>query len=164
MTKSSDPRDAQTDGKLLGAALRAIRRRRGLTAKQVAEAMNMPLRTYEFFEGGGGRTNLDYIHRFAAATDSDPYALLMGLGIGSTEFARRCADNKLMLIFMIALQEFDVAMGDRILGLDPRRLIEGFTEAFRTLDAESRDHKDAAETWIEAGREQLSARRPKPGR
>ena len=164
MTSPPDPRETQTDGKLLGSALRAVRRRRGLTAKQVATAMNMPLRTYEFFEGGGGRTNLDYIHRFAAATDSDPYALLMGLGIGSTEFARRCADNKLMLIYMIALQEFEVAMGDRIQSLDPRTLIEGFTEAFRKLETESRERSEVAQTWIEAGQEQLSARRPKPGR
>lgn len=164
MTNTSQTRENQTDGKLLGAALRAVRRRRGLTAKQVAAAMNMPLRTYEFFEGGGGRTNLDYLHRFAAATDSDPYSLFMGLGIGSTEFARRCADNKLMLIFMIALQEFDVAMGDRTQSLDPRTLIEAFTEAFRKLEAESRDRSEAANSWIEAGQEQLSARRPKPGR
>ena len=45
MTSTPDPRDDQTDGKLLGAALRAVRRRRGLTAKQVANSMNMPLRT-----------------------------------------------------------------------------------------------------------------------
>lgn len=164
MTSPQDLRDEQTDGRLLGAALRAVRRRRGLTAKQVATAMNMPLRTYEFFEGGGGRTNLDYVHRFATATNSDPYALLMGLGIGSTEFARRCADNKLMLIFMISLNEFDSVMGDRIQDLDPRTLIEGFSEIFRKIEAESRQRKDQANHWIEEGREQLAARRPKPGR
>lgn len=164
MTHRLHPPNEQTDGRLLGAAVRAVRRRRGLTVKQVAHRMNLPTRTYEFFEGGGGRTNLDYIHRFAAVTDSDPFALIMGLGVGSTEFARRCADNKLMLIFIIALQEFEDRMGDRIQHLDPRTLIEAFTQAFRTLDEESLERAKGAETWIEAGREQLSAKRPRPGR
>ncbi|OYW26992.1 MAG: hypothetical protein B7Z51_09470, partial [Methyloversatilis sp. 12-65-5] len=43
------------------------------------------------FESGATRLNLDHIHRFAAATNSDPYALILSVVIGSSELARRCA-------------------------------------------------------------------------
>ena len=42
-----------------------------MTTTQVAEAMQMALRTYERFEAGDGRLNIDYVHRFAAATSKN---------------------------------------------------------------------------------------------
>lgn len=110
MTQAS-PDQQRRDGALLSAALKAVRKHRGMQAAEVARAMNMPLRTYEHFEGGHGRINLDYVHRFCSVTDSDPSAVLAAVAIGSPEFARRCADNKMMMILTIALQEFDRDMG-----------------------------------------------------
>lgn len=98
--RSGDPRK---DGELLSAALKAVRRHRGLLAREVARAMNMPLRTYEHFESGHGRINLDHIHRFARATDCDPLGILVSVRMGSPAFAQRTVDNKLMLVFLIAL-------------------------------------------------------------
>ncbi|EHN77379.1 hypothetical protein SMCF_3096, partial [Streptomyces coelicoflavus ZG0656] len=49
---------------MIGLAARAVRRARGMTAQQMATAMNLPLRTYEHFEAGTARVNLDYVHRF----------------------------------------------------------------------------------------------------
>ena len=94
-----------------------------MTATETANAMNMALRTYERFEAGDTRLNVDHIHRFAGATDSDPYAILLAVALGSPEMARRCADNKLATILTIALQKYDVAMGDRIQRQDTRTLI-----------------------------------------
>lgn len=148
--------DRSPDARLLGASARAIRRQRSLTARDVSGRMNQPQRTFEYFESGQGRVNLDQIRRFAKATNSDPYAILVGLGLADPEFAKRCNDNKLMLVFMIALAEFNKSMGDRIATLDARTLIEAFSEMFRKLEAESRERADAAETWIEAGREILA--------
>lgn len=162
MTRTSV--EQQRDGQILSAALKAVRKHRGMRAEDVARAMNMPIRTYEHFEGGHGRLNLDYVHRFCGATDSDPSAVLTALAIGSPEFARRCADNKLMMILTIALQEFDGAMDDRIRGLDARTLIAAFGGMFRELEADSRGREEAASAWLEEGARNLRRRRPKPGR
>src|SRR5690606_12285285 len=156
----SEPPDKLSDSRMIGLAARAVRRMRNMTAAQVALAMNLPSRTYEYFEAGTGRVNLHYVHRFAAATDCDPYALLLGPALASTEFARRTADTKLLMIFLIALGEFERSMGDRLHGLDPRALIEAFSEAFRKLEAEHRQRGEEVRSWLEAGRARMSHRTP----
>jgi len=152
----------RSDAQVVGAFARSVRRFRGLTAQQVADGIGLPLRTYEYFESGKGRVNLDYIRRFAAFTNSDPFAILVGLGMSRPDLVRRCSDNKLMLVFMITLGEFDQVMGDRIHTLDSATLIEAFTETFRKLEAESREREDAARTWLEAGRDSLDGRGSRP--
>lgn len=136
-------------GAVLSAALRAIRRRRGLRVGDIAAAMNLSQRTYEHFEAGRGRLNVDYVRRFARATDSDPVAILAAVHIGSPAFAGRCADNKLMTILFIALEEFDEAMGDRIAQVDARTLMEAFTRTFRTLDDDDAGRSEEVRRWME---------------
>ncbi|WP_336978409.1 helix-turn-helix transcriptional regulator [Brevundimonas nasdae] len=155
-----DPADSLSDARLIGLAARAVRRGRNMTAQQVAAAMNLPLRTYEYFEAGTGRVNQDYVHRFAVATDCDPWSLLAGPPLGSVEFARQTADNKLMLIFFIALGEFVQTMGDRLMTLDPRVLIEAFTETFRRLEEENRVMNEQTASWLDAGRHRLAGKTP----
>ncbi|GAA0203808.1 MULTISPECIES: helix-turn-helix domain-containing protein [Brevundimonas] len=156
----SDPPEKLSDARLIGLAARTVRRARNMTAQQVATAMNLPLRTYEYFEAGAGRVNLDYVHRFAVATNCDPWSLLLGPSLGSIEFARQTADSKLMLIFLIALGEFVRKMGDRLLTLDPRALIEAFTETFRKLEEENRAKSEETESWLDAGRDRLAGKPP----
>ena len=157
-----EPLNPPSDAQAAGAFARTVRRFRGLTAQQVADGIGIPLRTYEYFESGKGRVNLDYIRRFAAFTNSDPFALLVGLGMSRPDLVRRCSDNKLMLVFMITLGEFDLIMGDRIHTLDSATLIEAFTETFRKLEAESREREEAARSWLEAGRESLDGKGDRP--
>lgn len=59
MTPASMP--ARRDSEVLSLAVKLIRRDRKLTAAEVAERMRTPLRTYERFEAGGSRLNVDYI-------------------------------------------------------------------------------------------------------
>lgn len=156
--------EARDDGRLRSAALKGVRRLRGLSTAQVAAALNMPLRTYEHFEAGHGRLNLDYMHRFAGATGSDFHGLMHAIAIGSPEFAVRTADNKFMTTFTIFLQLYDRQMGDRIRDLDARSLIAVFGEMFEALAEVGGRRADEAGTFLEAGQEDLSARRPRPGR
>jgi transcriptional regulator with XRE-family HTH domain len=137
------PPDTQTDARLIGRAAQSVRRSRRLTARQTATAMDLSLRTYEYFEAGAGRVNLDHIHRFAAVVDADPYALMVSPAFGSTELARRTADTKLMLIFLQALGEFERQAGERMLTLDPRDLIRAFTATFVHLEADLHHRLDA---------------------
>lgn len=134
-----------------------------MTAAQVARAMGMPLRSFERFEAGEGRLNIDYVHRFAAATDSDPHAIVMAVAIGSPELARRCADNKLITILTIAAQRFDAVLGDRIATLDARSVIMAVCAMFDELADHAADQK-TLENWIVQGIDDLASTRPRPGR
>lgn len=160
---SGVPPDLPRDGALLSAAVKAVRKHRGMTTAEVADAMNMALRTYERFEAGATRLNLDHIHRFAAATNSDPYALILSVVIGSSELARRCADNKMATILTVAIQRFDQTIQDRLMDLDARTLITAITGMFDTL-LDGDETSDQAQAWLQTGAAELFAKRPKPGR
>ena len=152
------------DGRLRSAALKGVRKLRGLSTQEMAAALNMPLRTYEHFEAGHGRLNLDYMHRFSQAADCDVYGLLSAIAIGSPDFAVRTADNKFMTAFTILLQAYDRRMGDRTRDLDARSLIAAFEAMFEALIDVCGRRAEEAEAFLEEGQEDLHARRPKPGR
>lgn len=161
---SHPPPEPHDDGGLRSAALKRVRKARGMSAQEVADALHMRLRTYEHFEAGHGRLNLDYLHRFAEVTRSDFYGLLHAIAIGSPEFAVRTADNKFMTSFTIFLQAYDRRMGDRISDLDARALIEAFGELFDRLTEVGDQRAEEASAFLKEGRQDLSSRRPKPGR
>jgi transcriptional regulator with XRE-family HTH domain len=133
----------------LAASLRLIRTQRRMKTAEVARSMGMALRSYEHFEAGGGKVNLERIHRFAEVTKSDPYAIIAALALGSPAFALRCADNKLMTILMVALHELDEDAGDAIADLDALPIINAFTKTMKDLAAQSVRRDDAANAWLQ---------------
>lgn len=149
--------DRMSQSATLSAALRLIRGRRGLKAAEVAARMGMALRSYEHFEAGGGRINIERIHRFAEATDSDPHAIIAALALGSPEFALRCADNQLMTILMVALQEFDEEVGGLVVELEARTIINVFTGALKDLALQAARRDSAASAWLEERLGRLSS-------
>lgn len=151
------------DGALLSAALRAVRRLRGMSSRDTAEAMHMPLRTYQRFESGETRPNLDHIHRFARATRSDPHALVMAVAIGAPELAVGTADNHLVTILTVGLQSFYRTQGGRIAELDVRTIVSATTAMFDRLSETSAAQSEAS-AWLRAGQDALAKARPRPGR
>lgn len=122
----------------LSAALKAVRRRRGRTAAEVAEVMGMPLRSYEHFEAGQGRFDFDKVRRFAEVLEADPFAILTAVQIAAPAFAARCADNKMMLALLIRLEEFQRELGETVADLDPALVLAELGEAFGRMDRELR--------------------------
>ncbi len=151
------------DAARLSAALRLIRTRRGLTVLETAQAMNMSLRTYQRFEAGRTRINIENIHRFAKATRSDPYGIFTAIAIASPEHAWRVADLQLGSILMISLKRFDQTYGDRIHDLDVHTVVAAVTAFFDRL-GEAVDAATEARRWLETGSSDLKDDRPKPGR
>ena len=150
-----DTRQPPSPNAVLSSSLRLIRTHRRMRTIDVAQGMNMALRSYEHFESGAGRINIERIHRFAEVTDSDPHGILAALAIGSPAFALRCADNKLATIMAVVLQEFNEEAGDAIIDLDARTLINTFTKTLKDLAVQS-VHRDAeADAWLEARRAKL---------
>ncbi|WP_292033977.1 MULTISPECIES: helix-turn-helix domain-containing protein [unclassified Brevundimonas] len=151
------------DGQLLSAALREVRKARGMSARQTAAAMHMSVRTYQRFEAGVTRLNLDHIHRFARATSSDPYAIIHAVMIGSPRYALSAADNMLSTILIIGVQKLEQTLGERVAELDTRSLVSAVSALFESL----RDQvlgDDPQRDWLGAGLDDLAARRPRPGR
>ena len=139
-------------GALLSTILRGLRRHRGLKAPEVALRMGMPLRSYQHFEGGHEKNpSLDRIVAFAEATDSDPYAILMALQAGAPDLALRSADNKLMLVFQLALEQFHRRVAGQIERLDAATLLAAFDGMFEDLAAEAR-RREALVTGLGRGR------------
>lgn len=150
----------QGDGDVLSQALKMVRRHRGMTAIAVAKQMQVPLRTYERFEAGGNRLNLDYIRRFAVATKSDANAIVMAVLIGSPALARRSADNKLVTTLAIGGQRLDALLGDDISKLDARAIILAVCAMYDDLLAEN-DRQQLAVRWLEQGVSELAQVRPR---
>lgn len=140
---------------VLSSSLRLIRTYRRMRTIEVASGMNMALRSYEHFESGAGRINIERIHRFADVTDSDPHAILAALALGSPAFALRCVDNKLATILAVVLQEFDEEAGDAISELDARTIINAFTKTLKDLAVQSVRKDAEAEAWLEERKARL---------
>jgi transcriptional regulator with XRE-family HTH domain len=132
----------------LARALREVRRYRGMSAAQVAKAMSMPLRSYQHFEAGNGKLNIDSIFRFAAATNSDGRAILAAIDMGEPEFAVYCADNKLMLILKFALQDFHARAGKRIGAMRSAALIGAFSAVFEDLATRAEAEGRELDEWL----------------
>jgi transcriptional regulator with XRE-family HTH domain len=122
----------------LSQILKALRRRRGLTAAETAAAMGLPQRSFEHFEGGRGRLNLERLQKFGEVTDTDAFAVLLALILGDPAFAVRCADNKLATILLMSLSDFQRGTGESVSRLDPRALFAAFDATFAALAEEAR--------------------------
>lgn len=135
-------------GATLSRILKALRRRRGMRPIDVANAMKMKLRTYEYFESGRASLDVDRVHQVAKILNADPYAILAAIDIGSPAFALRTIENKMVTLWLMALLEFDATAQDDIGRLASSVLIAGFTKMFDELLFLARQRDLAAEDWM----------------
>lgn len=157
-----DQSELESDSLVLSAAIRGIRRLRGFSSSEAAAGMNLALRTYQDFEAGRGRLNIDYIHRFCRFVDADPDAIIASLAIGSPDFAIRCSSNKLMRIVMIGVQQLNQQLGDKVATLEARTIVNAVNGSVRDLVDKSIGGDEA--DWLKAGEDRLRRARPRPGR
>lgn len=109
--------------------------------------MAMRQRSFEYFEAGKGRLNNDRVHLLASVLGADPYGIFAAIAINSPDFAIRTADNKMMTVFFIALQEFDATTQDAIASLDAYALMDAFTEMFDKLSAAAKAPDGMIKRW-----------------
>jgi hypothetical protein len=109
--------------------------------------MKMPLRSYQHFEAGGSRLNVDQLFEFAAATGSDPIALFKAVILDAPDLAIRSADNKLVSAMTHELEAFNESAGDSIKTLRSHTIVRVFRQAFDTLEAEAL-RPDPTVQWI----------------
>lgn len=141
--------ELKLQGQLLSKTLKLIRGLRRMSARDVARAMGMPLRTYYSFESGQGPLNIAQIWRFGEATDSDPAGIMDTLMLGSPDHALRAMDNKIVSIQLASFRRFSDKVGDRMTNIGPSVLIEAFKRPFDSLE-EHMDKRDrSTERWLE---------------
>ena len=145
------PIEADGGAEILTQSLRAIRKKRGMTASNIAAELGMPLRTYQEFESGRGPLTHQRLFAFAEVTDADPFALLLGAIFGQPDLAIDCADTKFCMIMMMYFEQFaDERRGD-IAYLDPPNLAGGFDRLFKEFGAKLDDRERFLQNWL-AGR------------
>jgi transcriptional regulator with XRE-family HTH domain len=133
----SRPTSASTNEYLLSRALRLIRRARRLKTTEVAAAMGIGKRSYEYLEAGVGPLKFERLRAFAERTNADAYGVVIAALIKSPAFALRASSNKLTTALLIALQEFDQSVGDDMALLDASSCVAAFNLAFEQLAAEA---------------------------
>jgi transcriptional regulator with XRE-family HTH domain len=149
---SSERSTPEAWGQHLTKALRAVRKARGMSGAQVAASMGMDRRNYINFESGKGRLNLARIVAFAQVTDSDAWAILAAVMMGTPRLALVAANNKLLTAFFILLGEFEQELGDALRTLDTADVVSAFRDAFRTLAASAEEKRARLPVqWLQEG-------------
>jgi len=131
----------------LSRALKALRRRRGVGVAHLAKAIGIPVRTYQHFEAGRTKIDVERVHAIAQILDADAPAIFAAVELASPEFAVRAADNKLVTVFLLTLKDFDARSGDQITHLDARTLMSAFDTTFKELAQLATDRAEAASRW-----------------
>ncbi|WP_255408356.1 helix-turn-helix transcriptional regulator [Caulobacter sp. FWC2] len=140
--------ELRRQGQLLSQILKHIRELRHMSARQVADAMGLPLRTYYNFESGTGALDIARLWRFADATGSDPVSILESLMHGSIDHALRCIDNQAASIQRASFQKFEDKVGDRMTNIAPQFFIEAFKRSFDSLESHMDKTDQGAERWL----------------
>jgi transcriptional regulator with XRE-family HTH domain len=146
---SSPPGSLARQARLLSLIVKSIRLERRMKVAEVAQAMGIGLRTYEDFEAGRGRLDLEKVRLFGRATDTDAVAITLGLLLGSRETAMRAVDNKASTILWIALQEFEKDVGDQLSLIPGSYFLESLRQGFDRLREYLQRRDASAERWLE---------------
>jgi transcriptional regulator with XRE-family HTH domain len=139
---------ARSKNSALSETLKLVRQRRGLSAKDVAQRMGLPLRTYHHFEGGRAQVDVERIQRFAQATDSDFHAILTAVLIGSPAFAARTMDNKMLSVLIAGVERFNGRLGDDIAKIEVARFIAATRRMFDDLESDLGQREADAQAWL----------------
>lgn len=140
--------ELERQSQLLSKTLKLIRDLRRMSARDVAAAMGMKLRSYYAFEAGQGPLNIARIWRFAEATDSDPAGIMDTLMLGSPDHALRAMDNKIVSIQLASFRRFSDKVGDRMTHIGPSVLIEAFKRPFDSLEEHLEKRDQSTERWL----------------
>jgi transcriptional regulator with XRE-family HTH domain len=141
--------DLERQRQLLSKTLKLLRGLRHMSARAVAIAMGLPLRSYYSFEAGQGPLDIAKIWRFAEATDSDPAGIMNALMLGSSDYALRSMDNKIASIHLAKFRRFNDRVGDRMTHIGPSVLIEAFKRPFDSLEDHLDKRDESTERWLE---------------
>jgi transcriptional regulator with XRE-family HTH domain len=135
---------------VLSSVLKAIRQHRRMTVQQVADRMGLRKRSYERFEAGEGLLKAERIFSFAVATNSDAYALLASVRLGSPDFALACIDNKLVTLLVAHARDLFRTHGADVHDLQAPTIIEALTAAFAAMQRDLEAAQQASRRWLGA--------------
>lgn len=124
---------------------------RGKSMQDMAKALGVGHRTYEDFEAGRGRLNIERILAFAAVTDSDAMAILIAAIHDAPDLALRSANNRLTTINLLGLAAFaqrERGLAGRLASAD---LIAFFEAVYADLAASAADGEQSTRAWLDRG-------------
>ncbi len=129
----SRSRRLESRRRIFSEVLKSLRIMRGERATDVAGRMGLERRTYERFESGEVRAEVERLIQLAEALGGDPVAILCAVYLENPALAAVCADNKLMTVVAHGLERLNRRFGDRIRELETAFIMEVFDTAFDVL-------------------------------
>lgn len=160
----SPSRALARQARLLRKVLWTLRKQeRRLSIEETAELMGIAPRTYQEFEIGTGKLDLNKVRLFATATRTDAIGIILALTFEDQELAVQTMDNKLLSTFWIAFKEFRQRVGARLMFVPPALFLAAFRRAFEEIEAYLTKRTESTEEWLErAIAEEYRATPPHP--
>lgn len=136
----------------------SLRRYRGMTRQQVADAMGVGIRTYDRFENGEGGFDFKRCVVFCQAIrGADPYALFFGVLAKDTHLALAAADNKIMLAIISLTLNLSRRLREDVGLLKAQPIVSAATTMIDGLYAKARERDVFAADWLEEHERRLRA-------
>lgn len=133
-------------GRLLSKILKMLRKERGMSAEEVAAAMDdMPIRTYSDFERGTRAYDFNKVRLFAKATNTDANAIHLGVQYNWPELPLLLMDNKMTTAFFVLTQDLHKEFGSRLSRVPAALWVAGF----RHIEEQIRKHFERQDASID---------------
>jgi len=140
--------DASARRLTLSRILKLLRRRAGLRSIEVAREMGKAHRTYQRWESGFYGIEYSESRRFADIVKADPWGIILGVEMGSVEYALHTAGNNGASLMIVALRRFNRASGDAFRRLDSRSLSLVYTRGFALIGQRAEKYAADLEQWM----------------
>ena len=134
--------------RLLSDLLRDLRNHRGLRISTVASRLNLAPRSYERFEAGEVRPDLDRVLQFAKIVDADALGLIAALFLLNPELALATADNKLMSALAHMAERLIRELGPSTRDLDTALIVDILDRATDELVGELKAREARKRSWF----------------
>lgn len=135
-----------------------LRRYRGMTRQQVADAMGIGIRTYDRFEAGQSGFGFKRCVIFCEAIKgADPYALFFGVLAKDPHLALAAADNKIMLAVISVTLRMSKRLREDVGLLKAQPIMSAATTMTDGLIRVAKDRNVFDSDWLEEHQRRLRA-------
>ncbi|WP_369062193.1 helix-turn-helix transcriptional regulator [Caulobacter sp. 73W] len=156
MANEGDPEP--TLAEIIKLSVGSLRRYRGMTRQQVADAMGVGIRTYDRFENGEGGFEFKRCVVFCRAIGgADPYALFFGVLAKDAHLALAAADNKMMLAIISLTLNLSARLREDVGLLKAQPIVSAATTMMDGLYAKAKERDVFSADWLEEHERRLRA-------
>ncbi|MDG2520533.1 helix-turn-helix transcriptional regulator [Caulobacter segnis] len=133
----------------LAQIIRTLRLAANLSVTETARRMGVTRRVYQTFEKGDSAVDIGLVYRFGEAVGADPAGIIVSLLIGDARFAYRVAENKVMLMAILAIEEWNRKFGDDLELANPNEFYSILSVALGKMIENARSRETVGEMVLQ---------------